>query len=187
MKKRIITILLALTLLVCLSISVFAESQLWNITDDAGLLSDEEYTQLESYAESVSETYGVGVYVITIDNYEDYYDTPYETAWQFYHAYTLGEGDDRDGIILLLSMDNLPVRELCLRSQSRLCLRRARAFSSSTTGTSTISAMTTGQAASTTLSLAARTSLQKQPPVSPSAAARPVPFFSSPSARWSSR
>lgn len=106
MKKRIITILLALTLLVCLSISVFAESQLWNITDDAGLLSDEEYTQLESYAESVSETYGVGVYVITIDNYEDYYDTPYETAWQFYHEYTLGEGDDRDGIILLLSMDN---------------------------------------------------------------------------------
>ena len=106
MKKRIITILLALTLLVCLSISVFAESQLWNITDDAGLLSDEEYTQLESYAESVSETYGVGVYVITIDNYEDYYDSPYETAWQFYHEYTLGEGDDRDGIILLLSMDN---------------------------------------------------------------------------------
>lgn len=106
MKKRIITVLLALTLLVCLSISVFAESQLWNITDDAGLLSDEEYTQLESYAESVSETYGVGVYVITIDNYEDYYDSPYETAWQFYHEYTLGEGDDRDGIILLLSMDN---------------------------------------------------------------------------------
>ena len=106
MKKRIITVLLALTLLLCLSVSVFAESQLWNITDDAGLLSDEEYTQLESYAESVSETYGVGVYVITIDNYEDYYDTPYETAWQFYHEYTLGEGDDRDGIILLLSMDN---------------------------------------------------------------------------------
>ena len=54
MKKRIITVLLALTLLLCLSVSVFAESQLWNITDDAGLLSDEEYTQLESYAESVS-------------------------------------------------------------------------------------------------------------------------------------
>ena len=106
MKKRIITILLALTILLCLSVSVFAESQLWNITDDAGLLSDEEYTQLESYAESVSETYGVGVYVITIDNYEDYYDSPYETAWQFYHEYTLGEGEDRDGIILLLSMDN---------------------------------------------------------------------------------
>ena len=168
MKKRIITVLLALTLLLCLSVSVFAESQLWNITDDAGLLSDEEYTQLESYAESVSETYGVGVYVITIDNYEDYYDSPYETAWQFYHEYTLGEGDDRDGIILLLSMTST-------------------AFSSSMTGTSTISAMTTGQAASTTLLPAVRTSLQKQPPVSPSAAARPVPFFSSPSARWSSR
>lgn len=186
MKKRIITILLALTLLVCLSISVFAESQLWNITDDAGLLSDEEYTQLESYAESVSETYGVGVYVITIDNYEDYYDTPYETAWQFYHAYTLGEGDDRDGIILLLSMVTASSRTLFTVPKQTMP-STSTAFSSSTTGTSTISAMTTGQAASTTLSLAARTSLQKQPPVSPSAAARPVPFFSSPSARWSSR
>ena len=34
MKKRIITVLLALTLLLCLSVSVFAASQLWNITDD---------------------------------------------------------------------------------------------------------------------------------------------------------
>ena len=106
MKKRIFTVLLALTLLLCLSVSVFAESQLWNITDDAGILSDDDYTQLESYAESVTETYDVGVYVITLDNYEDYYDSPYETAWQIYHEYTLGVGEERDGIILLLSMSN---------------------------------------------------------------------------------
>ena len=106
MKKRIASILLALTLLVCLSVSVFAESQLYYITDDAGILTEAENTQFEQYAQSVSQTYGVGVYVITINNYEDYYDSAYETAWQFYHNYTLGEGEDRDGIILLLSMDN---------------------------------------------------------------------------------
>ena len=106
MKKRILTVLLALTLLVCLSVSVFAESQLPNITDDAGILTADDYDQLESYAEYVTETYNVGVYVITVNNYEDYYDSPYETAYQFYHEYTLGVGEDRDGIILLLSMDN---------------------------------------------------------------------------------
>lgn len=106
MKKRFLTVLLVLVLLLGLSVCVFAESQLWHITDDAGILSSDENTELETYAQSVSETYGVGIYIVTVDDYNDYYDDPYETAWQIYHEYTLGEGDDRDGVILLLSMDN---------------------------------------------------------------------------------
>ena len=106
MKKRILTVLLVLVFLLGLSAFVSAESQLWYITDDAGILTSDENTELEAYAQSVSETYGVGVYIVTIDDYSDYYDDPYETAWQIYHEYTLGEGDDRDGVILLLSMDN---------------------------------------------------------------------------------
>lgn len=35
MKKRIIRLSLVLALMLCLSVSVFAESQLWHITDDA--------------------------------------------------------------------------------------------------------------------------------------------------------
>lgn len=186
MKKRIITVLLALTLLLCLSVSVFAESQLWNITDDAGLLSDEEYTQLESYAESVSETYGVGVYVITIDNYEDYYDSPYETAWQFYHEYTLGEGDDRDGIILLLSMDNRQFANFVYGPKADYAFDEHGVLELNDWYLDDFR-NDDWAGASTTLLPAVRTSLQRQPPVSPSAAARPVPFFSSPSARWSSR
>ena len=61
---------------------------------------------METYAENISQDYGVGVYVVTVNNYEDYYDSAYETAWQIYHAYELGEGADRNGVILLLSMDN---------------------------------------------------------------------------------
>ena len=37
MKKRILTVLLTLVLLLGLSVSVFAESQLYHITDDAGI------------------------------------------------------------------------------------------------------------------------------------------------------
>lgn len=96
MKKRIIRLSLVLALMLCLSVSVFAESQLWHITDDAGILTESQNIELETYAETISQDYGVGVYVVTVDNYEDYYDSAYE----------LGEGADRDGVILLLSMDN---------------------------------------------------------------------------------
>ena len=106
MKKRILTVLLSLLLLLSLSVSCFAESQLYYITDDAGILTAEQDGQLETYAEGISQDYGVGVYVVTIDDYTEYYDSVYETAWQIYHAYDLGEGGDRDGVILLLSMDN---------------------------------------------------------------------------------
>ena len=37
MKKRMIRLSLVLALILCLSVSVLAESQLWNITDDAGI------------------------------------------------------------------------------------------------------------------------------------------------------
>lgn len=106
MKKRIFAVLLALTLLVCLSVTALAEDYFWHITDNAGILTEDEAFQFETYAEAVSWAHDVGVYVVTIDNYEDYYDSAYETAWQFYHGLALGEGSDRDGIILLLSMDN---------------------------------------------------------------------------------
>ena len=106
MKKRIIRLSLVLALMLCLSVSVFAESQLWHITDDAGILTESQNIELETYAETISQDYGVGVYVVTVNNYEDYYDSAYETAWQIYHAYELGEGADRNGVILLLSMDN---------------------------------------------------------------------------------
>ena len=105
MKKRIVTVLLTLVLLLSLSASVFAESQLWHITDDAGVLTTEQDAQLEEYAEAVSWAYDVGIYVVTVSDHTDYYDDPYETAWQIYHGYDLGEGDDRDGVILLISVE----------------------------------------------------------------------------------
>lgn len=49
--------------MLCLSVSVFAESQLWHITDDAGILTESQNIELETYAETISQDYGVGVYV----------------------------------------------------------------------------------------------------------------------------
>ena len=173
MKKRIIRLSLVLALMLCLSVSVFAESQLWHITDDAGILTESQNIELETYAETISQDYGVGVYVVTVDNYEDYYDSAYETAWQIYHAYELGEGADRDGVILLLSMDN---------RQFATFFYGPRAEYASTT-----SAPTTGQTVSMASSPAAMNFSRSPPPVPPCAAALGAPSPSSRLRRASSR
>lgn len=106
MKRKLFSLVLALMLIAGLSISVGAESQLLNVTDDAGVLTDEQYSQLEQAAEDVTRSYDFGVYVVILDDYTLYYDTAYETAYQLYHQYTLGEGSDRNGAILMLSISN---------------------------------------------------------------------------------
>lgn len=72
------------------------------LVDDAGLLSDDEYDALLATLESVSAEYGCDVAVVTVDSLggksardfaDDYYD---------YNGY--GSGDDRSGIMLVLSM-----------------------------------------------------------------------------------
>ena len=112
MKRRLACIVLAALLLLGLCCTAFAEEadttgpQLWNITDTVGLLTSDEDQSLEEQAEEISAQYGVGVYLLILEDYSEYYDDPYETAYQFYHGYTLGEGEDRDGVILMLSMSN---------------------------------------------------------------------------------
>ena len=82
-------------------------AQLDNITDDAGLLSEPQWQQLEKMAEAVSQKYGVGVYIVTVDDYRDFNaGTPFQTTYTIYHEYNMGEGPDREGIMLLLSMDD---------------------------------------------------------------------------------
>lgn len=106
MKQKLLCLLLTLLLVLGLGGAAMAESELWHITDSAGILSTEDDLRLEEMAAEISQRYGCGIYVITIDDYTDYYDDVYETAYQIYHAYSLGEGTDRNGALLLLSMDN---------------------------------------------------------------------------------
>ncbi len=79
---------------------------LYNVTDDAYILSEDELYKLEVEAEAVTEKYGVGVYIVTVDNYLNYYDCAdaYEATYSIYHDYNMGEGEGRDGIMLLLSL-----------------------------------------------------------------------------------
>ncbi len=107
MKRKLTCLFLALVLLLGLTVLAFAAdgAQLPYITDSAGLLTQSEADELESMAQSVSQQYGCGVYVVTVDDYTDI-DTrgAYEAAYSIYHQYSLGEGADRSGALLLLSM-----------------------------------------------------------------------------------
>ncbi len=106
MKKRIFCLLLVLLTAAALTVTALAsEPQLGCVTDAAGLLTDDEIVKLENRAQSVADEYGVGVYIVTIDDYRDVTDEGvYEATYGIYHQYTMGVGASRNGIMLLLSM-----------------------------------------------------------------------------------
>jgi len=104
MKRKVLSIVFVLTL----ALTVFAQAaaQLDNVTDAAGLFSDTEWQTLEQRARDISDIYGVGVYIITVDDYENYADGDiYDAADALYFGYSLGLGEDQDGILLLISME----------------------------------------------------------------------------------
>lgn len=76
------------------------------VFDVSDLLSYEEWDELESRAAAISEHQHCGVYFALVDDYRDYGDGDvYEVTYQLYHSNQLGIGDDRNGIFVLLSMN----------------------------------------------------------------------------------
>ena len=122
MKKRICRLLLAflLVLVFCVSMAAAEQTgaQLSCVTDTAGLLSESEKMLLEKMAESVSQKYGVGVYIVTVEDYRDFHsEGVYKATYTIYHECTMGEGPNRDGIMLLLSMDDRDWAMFCYGSR----------------------------------------------------------------------
>lgn len=87
--------------------AVTTSAQLGYVTDEAGLLTGAQTTELAQRADAIAQRSGVGVYILTVDDYRNYGFDDVETAsYTLYHDYALGVGDGRDGILLLLSMSN---------------------------------------------------------------------------------
>ena len=101
--KKFMHFILTLCLIGTMCFSSFAADMY--VYDEAGLLEAEELIALDAEAASVSEKYGCGVYVIAVNNYKDYSTSDvFTTATEMYHGLGLGEGADREGILLMLSM-----------------------------------------------------------------------------------
>ena len=106
-NRRFLFLVTAVLLLACFAVSAFAtEAQLDYVTDEAGLFTDEQWQALERRAEAISEEYGFGVYIVTLDNFKDYTNSSNieKFAVRFYDEYTLGYGEDHAGTMLMLSM-----------------------------------------------------------------------------------
>ncbi len=76
-----------------------------HVTDNAGLLTNTQQQNLENKAQAIESTYGFGVYIITVEDFRDYDNNDvFEAAVWLYQEYSLGIGDGKDGLLLLLSM-----------------------------------------------------------------------------------
>lgn len=105
-------ILLTVLLVFALSVTAFAagegtSAQLDYVTDAAGLLTSGQKAELEAKAAEISRRFGLGVYIIVVDDYLDYsgYGDIYNCCIDIYDSYQLGWGEDRAGTTLMLSMN----------------------------------------------------------------------------------
>ena len=73
MMKKYASLLFALVLALSLSVSAAADADVY-VYDDADILSADDCAALNEAAAAVSEQYGCGVYVVTVDDMADYID-----------------------------------------------------------------------------------------------------------------
>ena len=105
MKKRILTCLLALLAVLTMMVPAWAEQTEDDIFiyDTAGLLNEDEWMELELMADEISWRYRCAVYIVTVEDYEEYGSNPYDAAANIYNGNDFGIGEGRDGILLLQS------------------------------------------------------------------------------------
>ena len=110
MKKRVLTLFLALLTALTLAVPVWAEQQPGDafVYDMAGILSEEDNAYLEAMADQISWRHNCAVYIITVNDYTEYADNIHDATAAIYNGeYSdapMGIGENREGIVLLLSM-----------------------------------------------------------------------------------
>lgn len=103
MKKKLSTIFFALLLSVLTALPAFAESDMSRFVDEAGLLTDSEGKELRDKLDEISERQQVDVAVVTVNSLDG--ATAMEYADDFYDTNGYGFGEEKDGILFLISME----------------------------------------------------------------------------------
>ena len=110
MKKKILTFLLSLVLCLSMVTPAFAAqtdgfaSEYERVQDLADLLSDSEEAALLEKLDELCERQKMEIVVLTTDTLEGL--TPREYADDIYDYCAFGYGEDRDGLLLLISMED---------------------------------------------------------------------------------
>ena len=74
------------------------------VIDTYGLYGSSDYSKLETQATATSEKYGVGVYLLTVNDIGAQSARAY--AIDFYRNHSLGFGDGKSGILFLVAVDS---------------------------------------------------------------------------------
>lgn len=102
--KKYITFILVFMMIAVASVSCFAAATQSLVVDNAGLLSETERQSLEARLSEISDKYSADIVVVT----ENYIGnaTPTEYADDFFDYNGYGRGENRDGALLLISMED---------------------------------------------------------------------------------
>ena len=109
-KKKILVILFSLVIGLCVSVPAFAAqtdgfaSEYERVQDLADLLSDSEEAALLTKLDELCERQKMEIVVLTTDTLEGM--TPRDYADDIYDYSGFGYGEDRDGALLLISMED---------------------------------------------------------------------------------
>lgn len=101
--KRIALFLMAFSLMILFAAPVYASDSKKYVVDAANLLSESETAELSNRLEEISNRQKLDIVVVTTDTLYDY--SPMEFADDFFDYNNYGYGDTRDGILLLVSME----------------------------------------------------------------------------------
>lgn len=103
--RKFLTVFLALLLLSCVILPASAARTPY-VRDDALLLTPAELQDLNTRAEALTNRFGIGVYILTVEDFRNYGEETliFDVLWNYYHDNQLGYGENREGFILMLSM-----------------------------------------------------------------------------------
>lgn len=113
--KRIFTVILTIILMSVATVTTFAVEdndggrQLPRLVDNADILDDSEENSLLKKLDEISERQKFDVVVVTVDSLEGKTATAYAEDFYDYNGY--GTGSDKDGVLLLVSME---ARDWCM-------------------------------------------------------------------------
>lgn len=100
--KKTISILLSILSLTLFTLLPIYAAQLDLVVDDVGLLTDQEYVELNNLAIDITEQYQCEVSIIVIEDRQD--DEIIDYAKYVYEEYDYGYGEEKSGLMLFISM-----------------------------------------------------------------------------------
>lgn len=103
MNRKLFCLLLSLLMLLSLSLTAAAEESLWRVVDNADLLDTAEESAHEETIRLLRERYDMDVVILTVNSLDG--KRPQEYADDYYDENGYGCGEEKSGLLLLISME----------------------------------------------------------------------------------